>query len=174
MDRAQLAKGLDVMARATQLMQRAAEQDPDTASVLSTLLIEVGKFQLIFDSDGKPRDVTGKMAQDARAWIDKANATFLLSSRGACLDCEVSVRQVEEKVAETHAMDTSSTSALIVTSDSEDRKETESHGQRMPACGKQPHSVDYTGVLVTPDWVPDVSTCMIVTGYYHATTLPGF
>jgi hypothetical protein len=145
-DRAQLAKGLDVMARATELMQRAAEQDPEMASVLSTLLIEVGKFQLIFDSDGNPRDVMGNMTQRARAWIEKANATFLLSDRGPCLDCEVSIRQLEEKLGKRRAMDISGTSVETVASDSAGRQE---------AFSAQ---MDYTGVSVTPDWVPDVST----------------
>ena len=146
-NRAQLAKGLEVMARATGLMRRAAEQDPEMASVLSTLLIEVGKFQLILDSDGKPRDVTGNMTQRARAWIEKANATFLLSDRGPCLDCEVSFRQLEEKLGKRRAMDTSGTCEETVASDS--------------AAGRQEAfsaQMDYTGVRVTPDWVPDVST----------------
>eukprot|EP01044_Picomonas_judraskeda_P020865 COSAG03_NODE_4754_length_1443_cov_1.770089_2_plen_76_part_00 len=62
MDRAQLATGLELLAGATELLQRDAEQSPEMALYLSTLLIELGKFQLLLDSDGQPRDATGSAA----------------------------------------------------------------------------------------------------------------
>ena len=70
------------------------------------------------------------------------------SDRGPCLDCEVSIRQMEEMLREKGAMATSGTSSKKAALDPAGRHEV------FPA----ENQIDYTGFRVTPDWVPDVST----------------
>lgn len=142
-DKPLLEKGLMLMNRGAELARRDAEEDPETASRLSMLLVELGKLQLLLDSDGKPRDATVEMTQRARAWIEEARLVFLQSSNGDCVDCDVSIRQVDnEELGNKRTLDTSGSDTLAV--DSQANSDTLSA------------QIDYTGVRVSPDWSLEV------------------
>ena len=141
-DGLQLSKGLVLIGRATELLQSQAEQDPAMGSHLSTLLLELGKFQLLLDTDGKPREATRDMTQNARAWVDKAVEASVRSGREACVECEVGIRQMEEVLRQAASMDTSAINNTAA--DSETRLQSLSP------------RIDYSGFRVTPGWTPEV------------------
>lgn len=141
-DGTQLSKGLELIGHATELLQPQVQQDPSVGLHLSTLLIELGKFQLLLDTDGKPREATRGMTQHARAWVDKALVASLRSGHGTCVECEVAFRQMEEVLRREGSMDTGGSHTTVTGPNVDTRLESP--------------QIDYSGFRVTPGWTPDV------------------